>query len=126
MPAWRPGQSGNARGRLSEQEATSSLRLVVHEIIEGKKDPNRGKKKLRVINERIAEAAMEGEPWACQMIHDRLDGKPMQFIDQQMTVEAGEVFIDLLKQLNAHRGKLIEHDRTERTHTNGKLEGVRD
>jgi len=34
--------------------------------------------KLRMIAEKLVEAAEEGEPWAVKEIMDRMDGKPIQ------------------------------------------------
>lgn len=58
--------------------------------------------------------ACKGEPWACQMVWDRLDGKAIQPITQDITLEAGQVFADLLRALNEQRtngdtAKVIEH-----------------
>lgn len=71
--AWKKGQSGNPKGRLNERVFADTLRLVVSEP-----DEATGKRKLRRIVERLAEAAMAGESWAVQQVADRLDGKPPQ------------------------------------------------
>lgn len=36
--------------------------------------------KLRIIMEKLVQAAMDGEPWAIKEIMDRVDGKPQQAI----------------------------------------------
>jgi hypothetical protein len=99
------------------------MRLAVNEVIKTK-GAHKGKKKLRRIAEKITEAALEGEPWACNMVFDRLDGRPLQFIDQTTTVTASDVFIDLLKAINERRGRVIEHDTTERPATDGGMAEV--
>ncbi len=38
-------------------------------------------KRLRKAGERLFDLAAEGEPWAVQMLADRLDGKPHQSTD---------------------------------------------
>ena len=107
MP-WAKGQSGNPYGHISKREAETALRHAVHETVA--KGKYSGKTKLKVIADKIAEAAMDGEPWACDMVYNRLDGKPVQFIDQHMTHDVGEVFVDLLKAINERRAaKVIEH-----------------
>lgn len=119
-----PGNTGNPNGRMSEREAAEQLRLAAHEVIKTRKSKHKGQKKLRRISEKIVELAMKGEPWACNMVFDRLDGKPMQFIDQTTTYEVGDVFIDLLRALNEKRGKVIEHEPADRTPADGGMATV--
>jgi len=116
-----PGQSGNPGGSPQYREAAESLRIAALEQIRGGK--NKGKRKLRRINEKIVELAMRGKPWACAMVHDRLDGKPLQQIDQTTTHEVGDVFIELLRAINAQRGKVIEHE-PDRTPADGGMAEV--
>jgi hypothetical protein len=68
---WKPGQSGNPGGRPSEKVFTDLLRLVGNEI-----DPVSGKRKMRRLAEKVYELALQGEAWACNMIADRLEGRP--------------------------------------------------
>ena len=72
MP-WKPGQSGNPRGRLPEKLFADQLRIVLFE-----EDKVAGKCKMRVIAEKLVEQAMAGEGWAIQQVADRIDGKPAQ------------------------------------------------
>ena len=91
------------------------LRAAVHSPMTRGKD--RGKAKLRRICDKIAAKAMQGEPWACCLVFDRLDGKAHQSIDSSVTVEAGQVFVDLLRAINdarhakapAPQAKVIQH-----------------
>ena len=69
MP-WKPGQSGNPRGRLPDKLFADQLRMVLFE-----EDKVTGRRKMRVIAE---EQAMAGEGWAIQQVADRIDGKPAQ------------------------------------------------
>jgi hypothetical protein len=42
-------------------------------------------KGLDKITDQLVALAAEGEPWAMQMIADRLDGKPQQFVEMAVT-----------------------------------------
>jgi hypothetical protein len=102
------GVSGNPHGRLNERVATAALRLSVHDVIRSGK--NKGLTKLRRICDVITREAMNGEPWAAQMVFDRLEGKAAQVIDASVTHEAGAVFVELLRALNdARSGRELEH-----------------
>lgn len=122
---FQPGKSGNPLGRNLEKIAADSLRIVALEKIT-EKGKHKGKLKLRRINEKIVDEAIKGEPWACQMVHDRLDGKPLQSVEGTMTHQAGDLFIEMLRALNQRRGQVIEHDTTERPATNGSMAAVGD
>ena len=79
MP-WKPGQSGNPRGRLPEKLFADQLRIVLFE-----EDKVTGRRKMRVIAEKLVEQAMAGEGWAIQQVADRIDGKPAQ--DGTLTID---------------------------------------
>src|SRR4051812_4980011 len=79
MP-WKPGQSGNPRGRLPEKLFADQLRIVLFE-----EDKVTGRRKMRVIAEKLVEQAMAGEGWAIQQVADRIDGKPAQ--ETNLTVD---------------------------------------
>ena len=89
---WKRGQSGNPGGRPKHKAFTDALRLAVND-----KMPD-GKRKLRVIADRVTEAAMNGESWACNMVADRLDGKPHQ--SMEMDHGATDPIAELLKAVN--------------------------
>lgn len=72
MP-FKKGQSGNPGGRNTEKEYTAALRAAVNV-----EDPKTKRRKLQIIAEVAANAAVDGEPWAIAHIADRLDGKPAQ------------------------------------------------
>jgi Family of unknown function (DUF5681) len=78
--AWKKGESGNPKGRMTEKVFADTLRIVMAET-----DEASGKRKLRRIVEKLAEAAIEGESWAILQVADRLDGKPAQ--ESTVTVE---------------------------------------
>lgn len=65
------GRSGTNKGK--DRAFADAIRLVVSE-----EDESRGKRKLRVLAEKLYEEAAKGEGWAMNMIADRLDGKPAQ------------------------------------------------
>lgn len=69
---WKPGQTGNPRGRLVEKSFADALRVAVNQV------DAKGTNKLRRIAEKLVEQAMAGEGWAIQQVADRLDGKPAQ------------------------------------------------
>jgi hypothetical protein len=73
MP-WKKGQSGNPLGRLpGEKQFADQLRIVLAERVD--KDDPQSVRKLRRIAEKLAECALNGEPWAIALIADRIDGK---------------------------------------------------
>lgn len=67
-------QKGNKEALKGTREKlfTSMLRIAVNE------NHACGEKKLRVIAEKLADCACDGESWAIQQVADRLDGKPAQ------------------------------------------------
>lgn len=72
--AWKRGQSGNPAGGAGREKIfADQVRIAVN--IE---DPDTGKRKLRIIAEKLVESAAAGEAWAIQQVADRLDGKPAQ------------------------------------------------
>lgn len=42
--------------------------------------------KLRLIAEKLVEAAVSGEPWAIREVADRKDGKPMQAVEHSGSI----------------------------------------
>ena len=70
----KKGQSGNPLGRLpGEKQFADQLRIVLAEPVD-KNDP-KSVRKLRRIAEKLAECALNGEPWAISQVADRIDGK---------------------------------------------------
>ena len=68
---WKPGQSGNPLGRLTEKPMRDALRL---EIAAAGED----QRALRRIMRKLIKQAEEGDKTAISMIWDRLEGKPAQ------------------------------------------------
>jgi hypothetical protein len=73
--AFQKGKSGNPGGRPKDKPWTEALRLAVFE------NTADGKRMLRAIAEKCAEAALGGDMQAVREIGDRLDGKAAQTID---------------------------------------------
>lgn len=66
--AWKPGESGNPKGRPPKGESlTETLETVV--------DKNE-------IARKLYELAMEGDIPALKYIYDRIDGRPKETIEQ--------------------------------------------
>jgi hypothetical protein len=77
------------------------LRSVLGEVIA--KGRHAGKSKLKRVCEVVSANAIKGEPWAVQIVFDRLDGKAIQAVDTTVTHEAGAVFVELLRAINDAR-----------------------
>jgi hypothetical protein len=75
---WPKGVSGNqgGHGSATYREFTTALRIVVREI-----DPVTRQRKLRRIAQKVVDEAMKGEGWACNMVADRLEGRPLTEIN---------------------------------------------
>lgn len=113
MP-FKKGQSGNPAGNKKEFEA--ALRVAVNDSVDGKK-------KLRVIAEKLVECALNGDAWAIQAVADRMDGKPRQEVDNSHTHDASDAFVRALEQMNEGRkGLAVGVDRSGDT---GQPEEVR-
>lgn len=71
--AWKPGQSGNPKGRpplggsIAEQ-----LRTILAE------DAGDGRTKREAILRRVVNNATQGKPWAVEFVADRREGKLLQ------------------------------------------------
>lgn len=74
--AFTKGVSGNPGGRVKNKEFTDALRLAVLEI-----HPETKLKKLRVIANKLADLACEGDVAAIREVSDRLDGKSIASVD---------------------------------------------
>ena len=78
--AWKPGQSGNPKGRAKKGETLTDILLEVGKKKIGKKD-----QKL-LLAEKAWDLALknDGDLKAIQFIFERIDGKPVQ---TQLTAE---------------------------------------
>ena len=71
MP-FEPGQSGNPAGTQKNKRFYAALDRAIAQD---------DSKRLRDAAEKLLDLAATGEPWATQMLADRLDGKPTQAIE---------------------------------------------
>ena len=75
--AWKPGQSGNPDGPVKQKKFLGALeRAIAQDSGESLR-----KAALALLNN-----AASGEPWAIQMLADRLDGKPKQETETHVDV----------------------------------------
>lgn len=73
---WKPGQSGNPKGRVPNAKSlTDLLRSSV-----AAKGPD-GKLNMEAITDKVLQFALAGERWAVELIYDRLEGKPPQALE---------------------------------------------
>lgn len=81
MP-FEPGQSGNPAGGAKSRRFYAALdRAIIQE----------DSKRLRAAAEKLLDLASVGEPWAVQMLADRLDGKAAQQL--QLAGHDGEALV---------------------------------
>ena len=119
------GQSGNPTGRPQADIVSEAMRIEAHAVVKQRV----GRRfvtttRLRAICTKVLKEAIKGEPWAVNVAFDRMVGRPMQPImsDNHTTVEAGAVFVELLRELNEQRKmRTIEHvpDQTNGHGSNG-------
>ena len=94
--AWERGQSGNPKGAQREKKFLNALERAVSQD-DGKK--------LRDAAEKLLDEAAKGEAWAIAMLADRLDGKPGQSIEMNVTRDVREYSLEeLVERLAALRG----------------------
>ena len=69
MP-WKKGESGNPGGSTREKVFQGLFRAIGNEI-----ETASGKRKARVLAEKVYALAMKGESWAAHLVMDRVDGR---------------------------------------------------
>ncbi len=72
LTSWKPGQSGNVRGRPLESWA-EALRIVSEKV-----DKNSGKKYKELVSEILWKRAIRGNLSAIKVLMDRMEGTPKQ------------------------------------------------
>lgn len=75
---WKSGTSGNPGGTIREKKFLAALERAVAQD---------SGVKLRQAADKLLDCAALGEPWAIQQLADRLDGKPTQQVDMNVTRE---------------------------------------
>lgn len=79
---WKKGESGNPKGPQKTKPFADALHVALAEEC-----PIRKARKLRLIANKLVDAAVEGEPWAVKEVMDRIDGKPAQTADISVTAD---------------------------------------
>lgn len=69
---FQPGQSGNPAGTQKQKRFLAALERAIAQD---------DSKRLRDAADKLLEEAANGQPWAIQMLADRLDGKVAQQIN---------------------------------------------
>jgi Family of unknown function (DUF5681) len=81
---WKPGQSGNPGGRPKIKLLSEAYKKILEtEITSG---PNKGKTYAEAIAEKIADESVKGKVNAAGEIADRVEGKPRQAYEVQLSV----------------------------------------
>jgi len=83
--AWKKGESGNPRGRITgtggrEKLISDRVRVHLKRPWKGKADEEE-KTNADRIAEVLIEAATNGEPWAISQVFDRIEGKPQVLLE---------------------------------------------
>lgn len=73
-----PDESRSVENRKRMKRPWAREALMTALAAETLDDKGRKTKKLRMIIERLINAAMDGQPWAIQEVMNRVDGKPAQ------------------------------------------------
>ena len=90
VPPSEIGQSGNPLGRPhSEKIISDQIRIICNET-----DPVTGKRKARLLADKLVDFALEGEGWAFAQIMDRLEGKPIQETNLNVTRRLADELTD--------------------------------
>ena len=115
--SWKPGQSGNPGGRRLDTIISDHIRRRLRDEIpvdrEGnpilgraaqRKHRNAERRKIgHVLADMEIRRALEGDPAAFGTILNRLEGKPVQAVDQTKRDETSEAFVEFLRSANAWR-----------------------
>ena len=100
--AFRKGISGNPGGKSCHKIFTDALRLEVNRIDPKKPD----RKKINALAEKLVNAALiDGESWAFQQIADRLEGKPLQPVEQHTVDHRSSIHEYTIEELHAMMAK---------------------
>ena len=91
---YKGGQPGN----INAQKRGAFLRELNKELTQS---PEQLRKAIR----KLLEQASKGEPWAIQMLADRLDGKP---ISGKLIADSGDVDDEAVEHVNRAMEELLE------------------
>ena len=79
---WKPGQSGNPKGRPKSITLSEALRAQLGQVMPGEDEKTYAEKIALV----LCEEATKGNVGAAKEIADRTEGKPRQTLDVDMSV----------------------------------------
>ena len=82
LPRWRPGQSGNPKGR---PKGIQTVRELLAKI--SRERAANGGTRLEAALRRTYDLALEGTPWAVQFIVERLEGRVPQALQVDQTTQ---------------------------------------
>lgn len=79
LQMWKPGQSGNPKGRPAKARCIPDILEKIGQEKSGRKklDPTN----IEAVMREVFKLAKEGKAWAVQFIADRLEGRPAQTVD---------------------------------------------
>lgn len=75
----RPLGVKDSKPRANPRPFNEALQLAIYRVVET--GEHKGKQRIHVVAEKLAVAAINGDPWAIKEVADRLDGKPSQQIN---------------------------------------------
>ena len=107
--AWKPGKSGNPKGRPRKRHCLSDALRDVLEEAESILDDGTPLTKAQVIARLVVNKACEGQQWAVELVWDRIEGKPKQSLEVEQSVNtAAERISDIARHnLNAYAQRVI-------------------
>ena len=102
------------KGSKSDKLITDALRVAMQR--EAKLD-GKPSKRLYVMADKVAIAAMNCEQWAVKEVWDRLEGKPHQAIEHSGTIEHENVtdtLAEVLSRLDGMSGRIPQEDKGDK------------
>jgi hypothetical protein len=108
LKPWKPGQSGNPRGRPKTRTLSEELRARLKEQYPGRSDATYG----RMVAHKLVDLAIDGEIAAIREVFDRTEGKPKQVVDVNVEERKREMVEDaiarLIEEAQVSRDEAIE------------------
>jgi hypothetical protein len=108
LKPWKPGQSGNPRGRPKTRTLSEELRARLKEQYPGRSDATYG----QMLAHKLVDLAIDGEIAAIREVFDRTEGKPKQVVDVNVEERKREMVEDaiarLIEEAQVSRDEAIE------------------